>query len=224
MSKITHDYIVDFLHEIQPVDQSIGGLIYRLEEEAKETGVPIIPIEVKSFISTILAIHKPRRILEIGAAIGYSSIVMSQYLQEGGEIVTIERQEPMLKRLYSNLKEANLTNVVKVMEGTAEDVFPNLTGEFDFVFIDAAKGQYNYFLEESLKVLRVGGIIIADNVLHKGAVAKSRYDIPRRQRTIHKRLRNFLYTVVDDVQLKSSILPIGDGVVICYKEGAKENE
>lgn len=224
MSKITHDYIVDFLHEIQPVDQSMEGLIYRLEEEARETGVPIIPIEVKSFITTILAIHKPKRILEIGAAIGYSSIVMSGYLQEGGEIITIERQEPMLKRLYSNLKEANLTNVVKVMEGTAEDVFPNLTGEFDFVFIDAAKGQYNYFLEESLKVLRDGGIIIADNVLHKGAVAKSRYDIPRRQRTIHKRMRNFLYTVVDDVQLKSSILPIGDGVVICYKEGAKKDE
>lgn len=214
-SIITYDYIRDFLEEIEPKQE---GLIGELEREAKETAVPIIPLEVKSFMTTVLAGKRPKRILEIGTAIGYSAILMSQYLEEGGHITTIERNPKMQVRAKENIAKAGLETVIEMKEGDALDILPTITGQFDFIFIDAAKGHYNTFFEWSKKLVADGGIIMADNVLHKGMVAKDRFDIPRRQRTIHKRMREFLVDILNDPKYKSSVLPIGDGVAICYKK------
>lgn len=214
-SNITHDYIREFLWEMEPKDE---GLIRELEIEAENTDVPIIPLEVKSFLTTILEIKRPKRILEIGTAIGYSAIVMSQYLADGGKIDTIERNPKMLVRAEENIKKAGEEQRICIHEGSAEDILPQLNGPYDFIFIDAAKGQYHLFFEYSKKLIADEGIIMADNVLHKGMVAKNRYSIPRRQRTIHKRMRNFLWDMLYDEEYKSSIMPIGDGVAICYKK------
>lgn len=221
MNNITHDYILDYLRDVQPKDK---GIIEELELEAKKTDVPIVPLEVKSFITTILSMKRPANILEIGTAIGYSAIVMSQYLQEGGKVYTIERNPKMLARAYPNIKRAGLEHKIEVLEGSADEILPTIDKKFDFIFIDAAKGQYNEFLRYSKELLDDNGIIIADNVLHKGMIAKSRYSIPRRQRTIHKRMRNFIWDILNCEGYKSSVLPIGDGVAICYKEGASKDE
>lgn len=214
-SNITYDYITDFIKGLQPEEKSI---IMELEDEAIRTNVPIIPIEVKSFLTTILEMKRPTHILEIGTAIGYSAIVMSQYLNKNGQIITIERNPKMLCRAQENIKKAELDKVIHIEEGSAEDILPTLTEKFDFIFIDAAKGQYQLFFEWAKKLLNNQGIIMADNVLHKGMVAKDRYAIPRRQRTIHKRMRIFLSEMLQDDGYKSSVLPIGDGVAICYKK------
>lgn len=214
-SIITHDYVRDFLKEIEPAEK---GLLDLLEKEAEETNVPIIPLEVKSFMTTVLEMKRPKTILEVGTAIGYSAILMSQYLDEKGKIVTIERNPKMQVRAKKNIETAKLENTIEMRQGDALDVLPTLTGQFDFIFIDAAKGHYHTFFDHAKRLLADGGIIMADNVLHKGMVAKDRYDIPRRQRTIHTRMRAFLEDMLNDPLYKASILPIGDGVAICYKK------
>lgn len=213
-TNITYDYIRKYLWDIEPKDQ---GLIRELEIEAEETEVPIIPLEVKSFLTTMLEMKPPKNVLEIGTAIGYSAILMSQYLQEGGLIHTIERNPVMMERAEVNFKKANVEDKVRMFKGTAEEILPLLTGPYDLVFIDAAKGKYELFFEHAKRMLAPEGMIIADNVLHKGMVAKERLDIPRRQRTIHTRMQNFFHNILNDDTFKTSILPIGDGVAICYK-------
>lgn len=213
-TNITHDYIREYLWDIEPKDE---GLTRELEIEAEETDVPIIPLEVKSLLTTLLEMKRPKRILEIGTAIGYSAIVMSKYLREDGSIDTIERNPVMMVRAEENIKKAGLEDCITMHKGTAEEILPLLEGPYDFVFIDAAKGQYKLFFELTKDMLAPEGIIMADNVLHKGMVAKERLDIPRRQRTIHSRMQTFFHDILHSEEFKSSVLPIGDGVAICYK-------
>lgn len=214
MSGVTQDKVEAFLNEIQPL---CDGKLGQIQQEAIIQKVPIIPPEVINLLGVILQIKKPKNILEIGTAVGFSSIFMSQYIQKGGIITTIERFDIMKEKAIKNIKRMKLEDTIKILEGDATDILPTLNDKYDLIFIDAAKGQYNTFLNECIRLLPVGGILIADDVLQDGFIAQSRFEVPRRQRTIHKRMRNFLWNITHSDVLQSSIVPIGNGVAICYK-------
>ena len=142
---------------------------------------------------------------------------MSRYLQEGGKITTIDRFEVMLKDARENIKKMQLQDTIEIIQADAADVLPTLKEEYDVIFLDAAKGQYGSFLPHCLRLLPIGGLLIVDDVLQGGSIAKTRFSVPRRQRTIHKRMRNFLWDISHHPSLESCILPVGDGVALCYK-------
>ncbi|HCT65336.1 MAG TPA: O-methyltransferase [Lachnospiraceae bacterium] len=214
MNYVTEEYLHGYLRLIQP---KYDGVLGEIQEEAQEKQVPIVPHEVARFLSTILSIKRPKEVLEIGTAVAFSAGLISRYLQPGGHVTTIDRYEVMLKDARANIKRMGLEETINLIEDDAANVLPKLTGPYDVVFLDAAKGQYAQFLPHILRLLPVGGILIADDVLQNGDIAKSRYSVPRRQRTIHKRMRNFLWDISHLDCLESSIIPIGDGVVLCNK-------
>ncbi|MEA5084217.1 MAG: O-methyltransferase [Lachnospiraceae bacterium] len=214
MNYVTEDYLHGYLRLIQP---KYDGVLGEIQEEAHEKQVPIVPHEVARFLSTILSIKRPKEVLEIGTAVAFSAGLISRYLQPGGHVTTIDRYEVMLKDARENIKRMNLEETINLIEDDASNVLPTLTGPYDVVFLDAAKGQYAQFLPHILRLMPIGGILIADDVLQSGDIAKSRYSVPRRQRTIHKRMRNFLWDISHLDCLESSIIPIGDGVVLCHK-------
>lgn len=214
MGEITQGFITEYLHAIQKEDDS---LIIDIEKYAKDNNIPIIKNEVKQLLELMLTIHKPKHILEIGTAIGYSSIIMSKYLKDGGTITTLERSEEMIIKAKENIKEANKRSIITIIEGEAEEILKKLNKSFDFIFMDAAKGQYITFLPYCLELLNNGGILVSDNVLQEGYIAKSRWSIPRRQRTIHQRMRKYLWEISHNPTLKTVILSIADGFTISYK-------
>ena len=221
MSEINYDYIVEYIRTLHTTPDGVLLAIENAIASGKETW-PIIRPEVADFMRMQLSLIKPTEILEIGAAVGYSSILISGYLQPGGHITTIERFDYMLQKATHNIKTAGLEDTIHILEGDANDILPTLSAEsYDVIFMDCAKGQYINFLPECIRLLKPEGLLITDNVLHKGAVAKSRYLIERRQRTTHARLRDFLWTIMHSDELISSIVPIGDGLALSYKKGRK---
>lgn len=218
MSEINYDYIVQYIRALHTPPEDVLLEIEQLIASEKETW-PIIKPEVADFMKVILTIQKPKEILEIGTAVGYSAMLMSEFLEEEGKITTIERFPYMSEIAKKNIKRASLEDKIEIIEGDAAQVLTTLEEEkYDVVFMDCAKGQYINFLPDCIRVLKPGGILITDNVLHKGTVAKSRYLIDRRQRTTHARLREFLYTITHHERLTSSVIPIGDGVALSYKK------
>lgn len=229
MNYVTDDYLNMYLRTVQP---KYKGALGEIQEEATEANVPIIPHETARFLSVLLTLKKPKHILEIGTAVGFSSSLMAQYIPEDGTITTIDRFEVMLKDARVNIERMGLTDTIKILEGDAADILPTLEGPYDVIFMDAAKGQYGNFLPHCIRLLPVGGMLIVDDVLQGGDIAQSRFEVPRRQRTIHKRMRNFLWDISHSDLLESSIIPIGDGVALCVKikegqwikEGEEEND
>ncbi|MGE4283020.1 MAG: O-methyltransferase [Clostridia bacterium] len=215
---INHEYIIQYIRDTIPKND---GLLKEMEEYAAENHVPIVHPEVAKFIVVMAMMNNPLNILEIGTAIGYSAILLSQALKPGGKIITIERYEKMIQIAQQNIKKSNLDNTISIMEGEAEQILPALEGEFDYIFVDAAKGQYMEFLPHCLRLLKPGGILVSDNVLYKGMIATDELVI-RRKKTIVKRLRTYLNTICNHPQLESTIIPIGDGVAISYKVGSGE--
>ncbi|OOB77592.1 MAG: methyltransferase [Epulopiscium sp. Nuni2H_MBin003] len=216
MSEVNYDYIVQYLRALRPettgVLNDIESAIYQ-----KEANWPIIKPEVSGFINVLLSIIKPQKILEIGTNVGYSSIYMSKVID--AHITTIERNSECINQAMANIKKEGLEDKISILEGDAINILQTLDDVmYDVVFMDCAKGQYINLLPDCLRVLNKGGVLIADNVLHKGAVAKSRYHVERRQRTTHKRLREFLWNITHDDMLNTSIVPIGDGVSISFKK------
>ena len=214
MKYFTDDYISRYIRLIQP---KYDGVLGEIQEEALEEEIPIVPHETARFLSTLLTIKKPKEILEIGTAVAFSSGLMSRYLQEVGHVTTIDRYEYMLNIAKKNIKRMGLEEKINIIEDDAANVLPKLSGPYDFIFLDAAKAQYIQFLQELLRLMPIGGILVADDVLQGGNIAKSRFSLPRRQRTIHKRMRNFLWDISHLDCLESSIIPIGDGIVMCTK-------
>lgn len=214
MSEITYPYIRDYLKAIEPEDDE---LIRTIREEATAGHVPIVKHEMKQLLRFIVTMYKPRRILEIGTAVAYSSILMSEAMGAEGHITTIERSEEMIKKAKHNIQRADKGQQIELLEGDAGEVLKTLTGTYDMIFMDAAKGQYLTFLSDCLRLLKVGGILISDNVLQDGTVAKSRFNVPRRQRTIHQRMRDYLWEINHHPQLQTSILPVADGVTLSYR-------
>lgn len=214
MKYFTDDYISRYIRLIQP---KYDGVLGEIQEEALEEEIPIVPHETARFLSTLLTIKKPKEILEIGTAVAFSAGLMSRYLQEGGHVTTIDRYEYMLNIAKKNIKRMGLEEKINIIEDDAANALPKLSGPYDFIFLDAAKAQYIQFLPELLRLMPIGGILVADDVLQGGNIAKSRFSLPRRQRTIHKRMRNFLWDISHLDCLESSIIPIGDGIVMCTK-------
>lgn len=225
MNYVTDDTMNTFLRTIQPM---YDGVLGEIQREANAANVPIVPLETARLISVLLTMKQPKYILEIGTAVGFSAGLMSRYLQPGGKITTIDRFEVMLKDARPNIKRMGLEDTITILEGDAADILPTLDGPYDVIFLDAAKGQYSSFLPHCLRLLPVGGILIVDDVLQGGSIAQTRYSVPRRQRTIHKRLRSFLWEITHNEALETSIIPIGDGMALCYKtkeiEGEIKNE
>ena len=205
----------NYLNNLLP---KVDGELGLLQQKSYDEGVPIIPNEVVRFISVLLSIKKPKKILEIGCAVGFSSSFMSNFLQEDGYITTIERYPVMIEKAKANIKSLNLENKITLIEGDANDVLKTLDDEYDVIFMDAGKGQYINILPDVYRLLKIGGIIIADDILQNGDVAKPKEEIVKRQRTIHYRLNDFLYEITHNKCLDTSILTIGDGVAICYKK------
>lgn len=211
---IVEERITSFINSMNRDDEGIVG---RIEKEAVEEEVPIIRKETKEWIKTMLLITKPMRILEVGTAVGFSAIYMSGFLPEGGHITTIEKWEPRIKKAKENFLRADVQDKITLLEGDAADWLKKLDGPFDFIFMDAAKGQYIHFLPDVIRLLKKDGVLISDNVLQDGEVLDSRYVVNRRNRTIHSRMREYLYTLKHNKKLETSIIPLGDGVALSVK-------
>lgn len=189
----------------------------QIEKEAIETYVPIIRKEMQSFLKMLLAIKKPARILEVGTAIGFSAILMAEYNPADCQITTIENYEKRIPIARANFKRVGKEHQITLLEGDAAEVLKTIDEPFDFIFMDAAKGQYIHFMPEVLRLLKKDGVLVSDNVLQDGDIIESRYVVTRRNRTIHKRMRDYLYQLTHHEELVTSILPIGDGITVSVK-------
>ena len=214
MKYATDNAINLYLRTVQPM---YDGVLGEIQKEALAADVPIVPPETARLLSVLLTMQKPKHILEIGTAVGFSAGLMCRYLPEDGTVTTIDRFEVMLKDARKNIKRMGLEEKIQILEGDAADILPTLHGPYDVIFLDAAKGQYGNFLPHCLRMLPVGGLLIVDDVLQGGTIAQTRFSVPRRQRTIHKRLRNFLWDITHHDALETAIIPIGDGMALCYK-------
>ena len=212
---IVDERLVTFINSF---DTGNTEMLDRIEKEAIETYVPIIRKEMQTFLKTLLAIKKPARILEVGTAVGFSAILMAEYNPVKCEIVTIENYEKRIPIARENFKRTGKEEQITLLEGDAAEVLKEIQEPFDFIFMDAAKGQYIHFMPEVLRLLKKDGILVSDNVLQDGDIIESRYVVTRRNRTIHKRMRDYLYQLTHHEELVTSILPIGDGITVSVKQ------
>ena len=211
---IVEERITSFIQSMIP---DMGGILGEIEKEAIADEIPIIRKETREWMRTLLLATRPVRVLEVGTAVGFSAIFMCGCLPEEGHITTIEKWEPRICKAKENFIRAGVEDRITLLEGDAAEVLKGLSGSFDFIFMDAAKGQYIHFLPEVLRLLAEGGILVSDNVLQDGEVLDSKYVVERRNRTIHSRMREYLYTLENHACLATSILPIGDGVAFSVK-------
>lgn len=188
----------------------------KIKQKALEDKIPIIMDDTLEVISKILIEKKPERILEIGAAVGYSAMCFSEYLSENGKIDTIERDEQRIAECKKNLKKVGVESRINLYEGDAVEILPTLNEKYDIVFIDAAKGKYPFFLKESLRMLKPNGVILADNILYKGYVM-SDYN-KHKQRTAVRNLREYIKEVTEDPNLETEILEVGDGLAVSRRK------
>lgn len=184
----------------------------KIKEKALEENIPIIMDDTLEVIGKILEKVKPTKILEIGTAVGYSAICFSEYLQLGGRIDTIERDEQRAKEAVINIKKAEVEEKIKIYEGDAVEILPTLQDTYEVVFIDAAKGKYPFFLKEAMRMLAPNGVIFADNILYKGYVLGD-YN-KHKQRTAVRNLREYIKEVTENENLETEILEVGDGLAI----------
>ena len=213
---IVEQRIRDYLHSLEP-DQ--GDLLEEISRKAIRDEVPIIKKETVALLKTMVAAKRPRAILEVGTAVGYSALLMAGVMPAECTITTIEKYEPRIPVAKANFKRAGEESRITLLEGDAEEILKELEGSYDFIFMDAAKGQYINFLPELLRLMPAGGLLISDNVLQEGDIVESRYGVTRRNRTIHTRMREYIYTLTHAEQLETSIVPIGDGITLSVKKG-----
>ena len=203
---------------INSLDMGNTPFLEELEQYAIRERVPIIRREMQSFIKMFLAVNRPKRILEVGTAIGFSTLLMCEYSQPEMHITTIENYEKRIPIARNNFKRAGKEEQITLIEGDALKVMKTLEGPYDFIFMDAAKGQYIHFLPDILRLLPPGGLLISDNVLQDGDIIESRFAVTRRNRTIHARMREYLYELKHHPELETVILPVGDGVTLSTKK------
>lgn len=212
---IVDERMVTYIHSLEGCEREV---IETIEQEALENFVPIIRKETQSFLKVLLMMNKPLRILEVGTAVGFSAILMSEYMPEGGHITTIENYEKRIPIARENFKRAGCEDKITLIQGDALEVMKGLEGSYDFIFMDAAKGQYIHYMPEALRLLTKGGVLMSDNVLQDGDIIESRFAVERRNRTIHSRMREYLYELKHHEQLQTSIVPLGDGVALSIKK------
>ena len=212
---VVKEELLDFMRTQQ---KKLPGELGKLEEEAHVAEVPVIPHETVVFLKFLLGQIQPERILEIGAAIGFSSSVMATTIGENAHVTTIDRFDVMIEKAKKNYERLGLTDKVTLLEGQAADILPELSGPYDFIFMDSAKSKYIEFLPECLRLLRKGGGLMVDDIFQGGTILLPDEEIPRGKRAIHRKLNEFLRVVMNHPDLTSTILPLGDGVILMTKE------
>lgn len=209
-SRIT-DYILS-------LETGQGQLCDRIEQEALAARVPIIRRETAALLKTLVAAKAPRAILEIGTAVGYSALLMARVMPTDCRITTIEKYEKRIPVARENFRLAGEEERITLLEGDADEILERLKGSyFDFVFMDAAKGQYLAWLPKLMELMPPGALLVSDNVLQDGDIVQSRFAVERRNRTIHARMREYLYELKHNIALETSILPVGDGVALSVR-------
>ena len=212
---IVQERMAAYIHSL---DSGNGEFLDALERKALSDEVPIIRPDMQSFLKVLLSVHRPERILEVGTAVGFSAILMAQNTDDTCQITTIEKYEKRIPEARENFRLAGLESRITLLEGDALEVMGRLSEPYDMVFMDAAKGQYIHFLPEALRLLRTGGILVSDNVLQDGDIIESHYAVERRNRTIYKRMREYLYVLKHTQGLLTSIVPVGDGAAVTVKQ------
>ena len=203
---------------INSLDTGNTPFLEELERFALENEVPIIRKEMQSFMKVLLAVKRPMQVLEVGTAVGFSTLLMCEYGPGDLEIVTIENYEKRIPIAKANFRKAGRESQITLLEGDAGEIQKELEGPFDMIFMDAAKGQYINWLPDVMRLIRNGGVLISDNVLQEGDIIESHYLVERRNRTIYKRMREYLYELKHNPSLITSILPLGDGVTVSVKQ------
>lgn len=203
-----------FVTYINSLDKGNTEILDTIEREALDDFVPIIRKEMQSFLKVLLAMQRPKRILEVGTAVGFSSILMAEYNPVECEIVTIENYDKRIPVARNNFVRAGKENMITLIEGDAAEVLKTLETPFDMIFMDAAKGQYIHFMPDIIRLLAKDGVLVSDNVLQDGDIIESRFVVTRRNRTIHKRMRDYLYELTHHEELVTSVLPVGDGITV----------
>lgn len=213
---VTLDRISSFVKSYIKDDEGILGEIY---SDAVKNGVPVIRPETRELLKTQLLLKKPDNILEIGTAVGYSSLYMSNYISEKAHITTIELDLDRAETAVYNIERLGRQKVIDVICGDAANVLKTLAdAAYDFAFVDAAKGQYINYLPDVLRIVKQGGVIISDNILQEGEILESHFTVEKRNRTIHDRMREYLYAICNDNRLDTAILSVGDGVAISIRK------
>ena len=216
---IANERIVAYINSL---DQGNTPFLNEIESEALRTRVPIIRRETQNLLKLMLELKQPKRILEVGTATGFSALLMAEYAPKGCRITTIEKYEKRIPIAHENIRRGGREDVIELIEGDATEVLKHLAeqqaGTYDFIFMDAAKGQYLNFFADSMKLLAPGGVLISDNVLQDGDIIESRFAVTRRNRTIHARMREYLFEMMHSEQLTTSVLPMGDGITISVKK------
>lgn len=217
---IVDERLVTFINSF---DTGNTPILDEIEREALDTSVPIIRKEMQSFLKFLLAAQRPLRILEVGTAVGFSAILMCEYNPVQCELVTIENYEKRIPIAKENIRRAEKEAQIRLIEGDAMEILPTLEGEFDMIFMDAAKGQYINFFPEIMRLLKPNGILVSDNVLQDGDVIESHFVVERRNRTIYKRMRDYLFELTHRRDLVTTILPVGDGITVSVKKESVES-
>lgn len=212
MNNIQYDYIENYINKTHKTEEPFFA---ELRAYAEKNHIYIVKPQVERLISVLLSILKPKRILEVGTAIGYSSMLMLKYAGENSRVTTIERDEGVLLMAKENIKLRGAEDKIRCIFGDATEVLDSLTGEYDFIFIDAAKGQYRDHFEKSLKLIKSGGVILTDDVLYFGMTVSDEFMVKKHD-TITRKLREYLEFLCNDTRFETNILPIGDGVAITY--------
>lgn len=216
---IVDERIVTFINSLETENSEI---LEAIEREALDSYVPIIRKEMQSFLKVLLTIQKPMRILEVGTAVGFSALLMSENAPDACRITTIENYEKRIPIARENFRRAGKEEQITLIEGDALEVMKTLKGSYDFIFMDAAKGQYIHYFPEVMRLLEPGGTLVSDNVLQDGDIIESRFAVERRNRTIHSRMREYLYELKHNEQLITAILPLGDGAAVSTKKRKEE--
>lgn len=212
---IVDERIVDYIRSLETRNSEILEMI---EQEALKERVPIIRKEMQSFLKVLLLLKRPERILEIGAAVGFSSLLMSEYAGNGCRIDTIENYEKRIQKAEENIKRAGKEEQIHLLKGDAMEILKTLEEPYDMIFVDAAKAQYIAYFTEVMRLLNKDGMLISDNVLQDGGIMESRFAVERRDRTIHSRMREYLYLLKHDERLETAVVPIGDGASVSVKK------
>lgn len=211
---IVDERMVTYINSLETQGSEI---LETIEKEALCDNVPIIRKEMQSFLKVLLAIQKPMRILEVGTAVGFSALLMSESAPEGCRVTTIEKYEKRIPIARENFKRAGKEDVITLLEGDALEVMQSLEEPYDFIFMDAAKAQYIFYMPEAVRLLKKDGVLVSDNVLQDGDIIESRFAVERRNRSIHSRMREYLYELKHHPLLLTSIIPLGDGVALSTK-------
>lgn len=211
---IVMEKVLEFMRREQA---AFPGVLGEIEAYANERGIPVIPHETAIFLDFLMSLIRPKSVLEIGTAIGFSAGVMAQHLAPGGQLTTIDRYPKMYERAKENFEKLGIQDQITLIEEDAANVLPDLVASYDVIFMDSAKAKYVDFLPDCLRLLSDTGLILIDDVFQGGTVLDDEDTIPKRVRTIHRKLNKLLKTVHEDPKLKSSLLPLGDGILMIQK-------